>query len=760
MADYNITAVTRRVVYTGSAGVGPYAFTFPVISQTDIAVYKNSTKLTLTTNYTVTISSANGTGSVTLVVAATGSDRITIIGARAIERTTDFVTAGDLKASSLNEQLDASIILIQQLAEENKRTLKAPQFDPAALEDGGTVNMVLPVATSRAGKILAFDTDGNPVVGEDIGNWRGNWAAGVSFTVRDLVKDGSNSNVYRVNTAHTSSGTTPISSNADVAKFDLVIDAAAAAASAAAAAASASAASSSASAASTSASNASTSATNASTSASNSSTSASAAAASAAAAAASFDAFDDIYLGAYATNPTLDNDGNALTTGDQYFNTTANELRVWNGSSWQAASVIGGTITTLNVTGVASFADGSAALPSITNDGDTNTGIFFPAADTIAFTEGGVEAMRIASDGNVTFTNTAVMSSSFLRNRIINGDMRIDQRNAGAEVNPAVSGIYYVDRWLANSSAASKFKIGQNAGSVTPPVGYKNYLGLTSLSAYSVGAGEYFGTTQIIEGFNVADLGWGAAGAATVTLSFWVRSSLTGTFGGSLANSGYSRSYPFTYTISAANTWEQKTVTVAGDTSGTWLTTNGAGLILTLSIGSGSTLSGAAGAWASAAYTSATGATSVVGTSGATFYVTGVQLEVGTVATPFERQIYNAQLAQCQRYYEKSYEQSVVPGTASSVGYSSMNNPDQGTGVYIFNTDRFAVQKRAAATMRFWDLAGNLSRITDYSLGGLVRTDNRNTVTSYTGAQSCAVMINVQSASTAGTYQWDATAEL
>ena len=164
MADYSITAVTRRVVYTGSAGVGPYAFTFPVISQTDLAVYKNSTKLVLTTDYTVTINGANGTGSITLVVAATGADQIVIIGARAIERTTDFVTAGDLKASSLNEQLDASIILIQQLAEENKRTLKAPQYDAAAVEDGGNVNMILPVQADRAGKTLAFDSNGNPVV--------------------------------------------------------------------------------------------------------------------------------------------------------------------------------------------------------------------------------------------------------------------------------------------------------------------------------------------------------------------------------------------------------------------------------------------------------------------------------------------------------------------------------------------------------------------------------------------------------------------
>ena len=255
------------------------------------------------------------------------------------------------------------------------------------------------------------------------------------------------------------------------------------------------------------------------------------------------------------------------------------------------------------------------------------------------------------ASGNVSFGGTAAMSSSFLRNRIINGDMRIDQRNAGTEVNPAVSSKYYLDRWEAISNPASKFKIGQNAGGVTPPTGYTNYLGLTSLSAYTIGAGDGFAVRQLIEGLNISDFAWGTASAATVTLSFWVRSSLTGTFGGSLKNSASDRSYPYTYTISVANTWEQKTVTIAGDTSGTWLTTNGIGINLFFSIGSGATYSGTAGAWASANYTSVTGATSVVGTSGATFYITGVQLEVGTVATPFERQLYNAQLAQCQRYY-------------------------------------------------------------------------------------------------------------
>jgi hypothetical protein len=253
------------------------------------------------------------------------------------------------------------------------------------------------------------------------------------------------------------------------------------------------------------------------------------------------------------------------------------------------------------------------------------------------------------ASGNVSFGGTSVMSSSFLRNRIINGDMRIDQRSAGASATPAGGSAYYsCDRWQQFLSQNSKYSIQQ---STTSPAGFTNSLLATSLSAYSVLAADNFSLSQQIEGFNVADLGWGASGALTVTLSFWVRSSLTGTFGGALANSAVNRSYPFTFTINTANTFEYKTVTVAGDTTGTWLTNNGIGLRVWFSLGSGSTYTGTAGAWAAADYRSATGATSVVGTNGATLYITGVQLEVGTVATPFERQIYNAQLAQCQRYY-------------------------------------------------------------------------------------------------------------
>ena len=251
---------------------------------------------------------------------------------------------------------------------------------------------------------------------------------------------------------------------------------------------------------------------------------------------------------------------------------------------------------------------------------------------------------------SVAGSNIGAGNASIMKNRIINGAMVIDQRNAGASVTPTTD-TYTLDRWVFATNVASKASVQQNAGSVTPPDGYKNYLGITSTSAYtSLGATDVFVIRQKIEGYNVADLGFGTATAKTVTLSFWVRSSLTGTFAGSLNNSAENRSYPFSYTISSANTWEQKSITVAGDTTGTWLTTNGNGLEVGFSMGMGSTFSGTAGAWSASALFSATGATSVVGTNGATFYITGVQLEVGSSATGFEYVNYQTSLANCQRY--------------------------------------------------------------------------------------------------------------
>jgi hypothetical protein len=287
------------------------------------------------------------------------------------------------------------------------------------------------------------------------------------------------------------------------------------------------------------------------------------------------------------------------------------------------------------------------------------------------------------------------------KNRLINGAMVIDQRNAGASVTPTVNNTYIVDRWSTNITQASKFSVQQNSGSVTPPVGFTNYLGVTSLSAYSVLASDVLAIRQPVEGFNVADLGWGSANAATVTLSFWVRSSLTGTFGGSLQATSNTRSYPFSYTISAANTWEQKTITIVGDTTGTWNTTNGIGMYVGFGLGVGSTYSGTAGSWSGSDYRSPTGATSVVGTNGATFYITGVQLEKGSTATSFDYRPYGTELALCQRYFETSFEvgtavaeAQVAPEMISSVFSGTTDARSQ----YVF----FSTKKRATPTITLY----------------------------------------------------------
>jgi hypothetical protein len=291
---------------------------------------------------------------------------------------------------------------------------------------------------------------------------------------------------------------------------------------------------------------------------------------------------------------------------------------------------------TLGVSGVA----GTASAPALIGT-DADSGFY----------------INSANEPNASVNGTAAWSaaSSFgFKNRIINGGMVIDQRNAGASVSissGAPAAVYTVDRWQIYASQNSKFTIQQNAGSVTPPAGYSSYLGATSSSAYTLSATDQFFIAQYIEGYNIADFGFGAAGAQSVTLSFWVRSSLTGAFGGCVSNGALSRNYPFGFTINAANTWEQKTVTVAGDTSGTWVSNNASGMRVEFSLGTGSTYQGTANAWTSTLYLSApTGATNMVSTNGATFYITGVQLEKGSTATSFDFRSYGTELILCQRY--------------------------------------------------------------------------------------------------------------
>jgi hypothetical protein len=305
-------------------------------------------------------------------------------------------------------------------------------------------------------------------------------------------------------------------------------------------------------------------------------------------------------------------------------------------------------------------------------------------------------------------------SSNFgFKNRLINSAMVIDQRNAGASVAITTSDNYITDRFFGIVSANSKLTGQQNAGSVTTPAGFANYLGMTVAAAanVTVGASEVYAVGQQVEGFNMADLAWGTASASAVTLSFWVRSSLTGTFGGSLRNSAANRSYPFTYAISASNTWEQKSVTIAGDTSGTWLTTNGIGIRLLFSLGSGTTLSGTAGAWAGANYTSATGAVKLIETNSATFYITGVQLEKGSTATSFDYRPYGTELALCQRYFEKSYDITTALATNTDAGLFDFYGSTDGSGNVVGQV-KFAAAKRAVPSTSFWTLAGTSGQLT------------------------------------------------
>jgi hypothetical protein len=259
-----------------------------------------------------------------------------------------------------------------------------------------------------------------------------------------------------------------------------------------------------------------------------------------------------------------------------------------------------------------------------------------------------------ASGGNTATINTYTPTESNMmgKNRIINGDMRIDQRNAGAAVTVnSATDTYAVDRFPAAASGGGAFSYQRSTTSAT---NFSNSLLATVTTAdSSIAAGDYYGIQHKIEGFNTADFNSGTANAKTITLSFWVRSSVTGTYGVSFGNNANNRWYPSSYSISSANTWEQKSITLTCDTSGTWDTTTGIGVWIWFDLGSGSTYQGTSNAWTGSTKLTISGATQWVANSGATFYITGVQLEVGSVATPFERRPYGTELQLCQRYYFK-----------------------------------------------------------------------------------------------------------
>lgn len=350
------------------------------------------------------------------------------------------------------------------------------------------------------------------------------------------------------------------------------------------------------------------------------------------------------------------------------------------------------TFVTLSVTGNATLGDSSS--DTLTVNAKTTFGSEISAPNTFGF-----------------------------KNRIINGAMMIDQRNAGASVTP--DGSYTLDRWQYLNSQTSKVTIQQNAASVSLPTGFTNYLGVTSSSAYSSTSTDYFFLTQAVEGFNVSDLGWGTASAQTVTLSFQVRSSLTGTFSGAFTNSAGNRTYPFSYSIPAANTWTTISVTVAGDTTGTWLTNNGIGIRVKFNLGSGSTRLGAVGTWSGSVYDGVTSSVSVVGTSGATFYITGVQLEKGSTATSFDYRPYSTELALCQRYCQKTYNTNVAIGTVTDDG-AAISRASASSNAYFVELQRpTQVAMRATPTVVTYSSAtGALGQIRVNSSDVLVYSIN------------------------------------
>jgi len=442
MADYNINAVTRRVVFTGSAGLGPYAFTFEILDDDDLAVYFNTTKLTKTTDYTVTIN-ANGTGSVSVIVNVGGNipatpdanDTIIILGARDIERVTDFVTAGDLLASSLNEQLDSLTIFDQQVAEEQKRSMQAPVFDPAHVDDGGTLDMTLPAKDTRKGKTLQFNaTTGNPEAGPTIDAVANaqtnatNAAASATAAASSATSASGSATTATTKAAEASTSAAAAAASETASAASETASAAsetASAASQAAAASSASSASTSAATSTTKAAEAATSAGNASTSETNAASSATAAASSATAAAASqtaaaasaasaasaFDNFDDTYLGSKTSDPTTDNDGDALTSGDLYFNSTANEMRVYDGANWIAATSAGNVSLIL-------YEYTATAGQTTFSGSDDNSATLSYTADNLQVVMNGV--VLDPSDFTATNGTSVVLASGAALNDLVN----------------------------------------------------------------------------------------------------------------------------------------------------------------------------------------------------------------------------------------------------------------------------------------------------------------------------------------------------
>jgi hypothetical protein len=310
-----------------------------------------------------------------------------------------------------------------------------------------------------------------------------------------------------------------------------------------------------------------------------------------------------------------------------------------------ALRVVGG----VGITGAVNIG-GNTSISSSTSSTGFSTGALVVT--------GGVGIGQTLFIGGNLYQNTNAITAfdTGFRNRIINGDGNIDQRNDGSTTIPGVGATTFIDRWKMNVFGSGRLTIGKNYGGVTSPDGFVSYIGMKTTTTSTPAANDYNFLSQVIEGVNTIDLQWGTANAKPITLSFWAYSSLTGTFGGSVRNAGsggYNRSYPFTYTISSSNTWEKKTIVIPGDTTGTWATSHLSGIEIIFVVSNGTTWQGTAFTWVAANATGpSTSLVNLIGTLNATLYLTGIQAEIGSVATPYERRNYGHEFALCQRYYQ------------------------------------------------------------------------------------------------------------
>ena len=433
-----VSSTTKRNSYTGNGSTTTFAYSFKIFDDDDITVILRTTATgtetvqTKTTHYSVTGVGNSSGGNVVFGSAPTSAQTVVLLRQTAQTQATDYTPNDPFPAASHEDALDKLTLMTQDQQDELDRSIKLSRTNTM------TSTEFIVTATNRANKIFAFDSSGELSVTQEIGTFRGDWAASTSYAVRDLVKDTSTNNIFIVNEAHTSSGSQPLTTNANSAKYDLIVDAAAATTSASAAASSATAAASSASTASTQASNASSSASTASTQASNAASSATAAASSATAAAASatsaataLDNFDDIFLGAKSSDPSTDNDGDALTTGDIYFNTSSNTLRVFNGSSFQDAS-----ISTTATTAELNIMDGDTSASSTT----------VADADRVVFNDAGtmkqvaVTDLAAYFDDEITAMPNLVTTGALNSGSITSGFGAIDNGSSNITTTGVITG--------------------------------------------------------------------------------------------------------------------------------------------------------------------------------------------------------------------------------------------------------------------------------------------------------------------------------